>query len=154
MALNISAADFAGGSTLPSKYTCQGDSISPALAWTGEPGSTRSFALIVEDTDAPAGLFTHWLIFNIPAATHSLPEGASPQGSRPKGSTEGKNDAGTLGYSAPCPPPGKPHRYYFKLYALSDKLALSSGASRAEMDASLKGLILAEARTMGTYQRA
>ncbi len=153
MALVISAPAFAPGAALPSKFTCQGESISPALSWAGEPDATRSSTLIAEDPDAPAGLFTHWMIFNIPAATHALPEGASPRGNRPVGSAEGKNDAGTVGYSGPCPPAGKPHRYYFKLYALRDNLSLKSGASRVQVNAALKGLILAEAQVMGTYQR-
>jgi Raf kinase inhibitor-like YbhB/YbcL family protein len=152
MALEISSPSFAGAA-IPARFTCQGENISPALAWRGAPDTTRSYALILEDPDAPAGLFTHWIIFNMPASTVSLPEGVSPRGRRPAGSVEGKNDMGMAGYSGPCPPPGSTHRYYFKLYALSDVLPLKSGASRKDTLDALEGLIVDKAQVMGTFRR-
>ena len=151
MSLVISPVGFAGGGTIPAKYSCHGDNLSPALSWSGAPAATRSFALIMEDPDASAGTFTHWVIFNIPADVQSLPEGASPRGQPPAGSVEGKNDTGKVGYTGPCPPPGKPHRYFFKLYALNDVLSLKAGASRSQFLEGIKRLTVAEAQTMATY---
>ena len=153
MSLVILPAAFAEGGAIPVKYTCQGDNVSPGFSWDGAPAATRSFALIMEDPDASAGTFTHWTIFNIPANVKSLAEGASPRGQRPAGSVEGKNDAGAAGYTGPCPPPGKPHRYFFKLYALSDTLSLKAGAGRSQVLDGLKGITLSEAQVMATYQR-
>ena len=151
MALAISTAAFTPGGPIPVRFTCQGEDISPALAWSGAPERTGGFALIVEDPDA-GGIFCHWLLFNMPAGTTSLPENASPRG-LPSGAIEGVNDFGRPGYGGPCPPPGKPHRYYFRLYALNGLLGLKSGASRTQALAAMKGLVLAEAQVMGTYQR-
>ncbi len=152
MALTISAAAFNAGSPIPVRFTCQGEDISPALVWSGTPQGAKSLALILEDPDA-AGIFCHWLLFNMPPDATSLPEDASPRGRLPAGAIEGVNDFGRPGYGGPCPPPGRPHRYYFRLYALSDWLTLKSGAGRAQALAAMKGLVLAEAQVMGTYQR-
>ena len=154
MALTLASAAFVEGSRIPARFTCQGSDISPALSWSGAPRETHSLAVIVEDPDAPGGVFTHWLIFNLPASVASLPEGASPRGRRPAGSVEGRNDFGEVGYSGPCPPPGRTHRYYFKVYALSGVLELKSGAGRAQFLDAIKPVILAESQVMGTYQRA
>ena len=152
MSLVISPAGFGEGGAIPVKYTCHGGNVSPGLSWNGAPATTRSFVLIMEDPDASAGIFTHWAIFNIPAKVHSLAEGASPGGQRPAGSIEGKNDAGATGYIGPCPPPGRPHRYFFKLYALSDVLSLKTGASRGQILIGIKGITVAEAQVMATFQ--
>ena len=154
MVFALSANDIAAGAAIPPRFTCQGEDISPSLAWSGVPDQTKSFVLIVEDPDAPSGLFTHWVIFNIPPGLRSLREGASPHGQLPSGSSEGKNDMGKLGYSGPCPPSGKPHHYHFKLYALCDNLSLKSGANRAQVLAAIKGLTLGETELVAIYQRA
>ena len=150
MALILSSPAFTDGGNLPARYTCQGEDISPALAWKGAPGATRSFAVILEDPDAPGGLFSHWILFNLPGSSASVAEGASP----PAGAGEGKNDFGRAGYGGPCPPPGKAHHYVFRLYALSDRLTLKPGASRAQAESARKGLVLEEARLTALFQRS
>ena len=152
MALSISSPGFPNGARLPAKFTCQGEGVSPGLQWNGAPDRTASFVIFLEDPDAPAGVFTHWIIFNIPANTRSLPEAASPRGQRPPGSHEGKNSGGTAGYNAPCPPAGPAHRYYFRIFALSDMLNLKSNAGREQVLGDMKGLILEQSELMGTYQ--
>jgi hypothetical protein len=121
------------------------------MAWSGEPGATRSYALIMDDPDAPGGTWNHWLLWDIPAAAHALPERFSP-GSM---GHSGTNDFGKPGYGGPCPPRGDgPHRYYFKLYALDvEKLPIVAGAKRADLDRALKGHVLTEAHYMGKYER-
>ncbi len=151
MSFRLTTNVFTESASIPKKYTCEGEDISPALAWSGEPNATRSFALIMDDPDAPAGTWSHWLLWDIPAATHALEErlwtGSTGQ--------SGTNDFGKPGYGGPCPPRGDgPHRYYFKLYALDiDKLPLKPGAKRADLDRALKGHVLAQAQHMGQYER-
>jgi Raf kinase inhibitor-like YbhB/YbcL family protein len=115
------------------KFGCKGDNISPALSWSGAPAGTKSFVLTVFDPDAPTGSgFWHWVMFNIPAATTSLPQGAGAEGKQPQGATQIQNDYGTVGYGGPCPPPGKPHRYIFTIYSLkTDKLDLNGDVHAA-----------------------
>ncbi len=144
----ITSSAFTAGNAIPVKYSCQGDDISPPLAWTAPPSKTQSFALIFNDPDAPGGTWDHWLLFNLPAETRSLPEG----GALPAGTLTGKNSWGRLDYGGPCPPRGT-HRYFFKLYALDTELALSAGATKAELLAATDGYILAQTDLMGTFAR-
>ncbi len=151
MALKLIVGAFPDGGAIPKLHTCEGADLSPALEWTGAPAETQSFALIVDDPDAPVGTWNHWLLYDIAPTVHSLAQGFKP------GQTgiSGTNDFGKPGYGGPCPPKGHGvHRYYFKLYALNvPSLGLKGGAKRAELDRALKSRILAEAQYMGRYER-
>lgn len=151
MAFKLTVAGFREGETIPKQHTCEGKDVSPALAWQGAPAGTQSFALIMDDPDAPVGTWNHWLLWDIPASVNSLAEGYRP-GSL---GTDGTNDFGKTGYGGPCPPRGHgPHRYYFRLYALDvPQLKLAARAKRAELDKALRGHVLAEAVYMGRYER-
>ena len=153
MAFTISSPAFASGAEIPKANTCQGPDVSPLLTWIDHPPQTNSLALIVDDPDAPAGTWVHWVMWNIPAATHLLPENVPKSGQLNSGAIQGRNDFGKTGYNGPCPPPGKTHRYYFRLYALDVKLTLQPGATRQEVDAAMKGHIIGKAEHMGTYRR-
>jgi Raf kinase inhibitor-like YbhB/YbcL family protein len=148
MTLTLSSNAFAPGQSIPAKYACDGRDISPDLAWTDAPANTKSFALIVDDPDAPMGTWVHWVVFNIPAATMGLPESAGV--SLPAGALQGKNSSGNARYMGPCPPSGT-HRYFFKLYALDTTLTLSAGANKADLLKAMDGHILAQGELMGTY---
>jgi Raf kinase inhibitor-like YbhB/YbcL family protein len=153
MSLQLSSASFANGGNIPKKYTCDGPDLSPALAWSGAPSGTQSFALIADDPDAPVGTWVHWVVYNAPAAAHEFGEGLKKEEQLPDGTLQGRNDFRRIGYGGPCPPPGKPHRYYFKLYALDAKLKLKPGATKAELESAMKGHILGQAEWMGRYGR-
>lgn len=130
MTLSISSAAFKEGDRIPDKYTCDGQDVSPPLAWDGAPAGTVSLALILDDPDAPGGVFTHWLLFNIPASSRSLPEAVPAQATLPGGALQAKNDFGGAGYGGPCPPRGSKHRYQFNVYALDRTLDLKVTASK------------------------
>jgi hypothetical protein len=149
MAFTLQTKSFAAGGEIPRKYTCSGEDVSPELSWSEPPAGTQSLALIMDDPDAPVGTFTHWGAYDLPPQTRQLAEGATLPGE----ARQGRNDFGRTGYGGPCPPPGKPHRYYFKLYALDTKLNLKSGASKADLERAMKGHILAQAEIMGTFKR-
>ncbi len=149
--ISISAEAFRDGDTIPDEYTCEGDDVSPALSWKGIPAEAKSIALIMDDPDAPGRTFVHWVLFNMPANTQKLPKGLP--GSLGDGSLQGMTDFGRTGYGGPCPPPGKPHRYYFKIYALDTKLNLPAGASKKQVEDTMKGHILAKGELMGKYAR-
>ncbi len=151
--LAISSPAFAPGAVIPADYTCSGGDYSPALQWEHAPAGTRSFALIVDDPDAPAGIFTHWMIFNIPADQTSLAEKASPNGALPSGAIEGLNDFGRIGYGGPCPPPGRAHRYVFKLYALDAVLKAQTTITKAGLVQAMKGHILVETQMTAIFGR-
>ena len=151
MAFRLFSSAFPEGGLIPNLHTGEGADLSPTLEWSGEPAGTKSFALIVDDPDAPVETWNHWLLWDIPAAAHSLAQGVKPGQT---GQT-GTNDFGKLGYGGPYPPKGHgPHRYFFKLYALDvEKLPLRAGAKRAELDRALEGHALAQAQTLGRYER-
>jgi Raf kinase inhibitor-like YbhB/YbcL family protein len=151
MAFKLMVSAFAEGAMIPKLHTCEGADLSPSLEWSGEPPETRSFALLVDDPDAPVGTWNHWLLFDLPPSVRSLAQGYQPG----KLGQSGLNDFGRLGYGGPCPPTGHgPHRYFFRLYAVAaPSLGLAAGARRAEVDNALKGHILAEAQYMGRYER-
>ena len=152
MTLSLSSSAFAGGQSIPAKYSCIGRNISPDLAWANAPAGTKSFALIVDDPDAPMGTWVHWVVFNIPAATSNLPEAARAGAQLADGSLQGKNSSGKLGYDGPCPPSGT-HRYFFKLYALDTALDLASGSSKDQLLKAMQGHILAQGELMGTFSK-
>ncbi len=153
MSFALKTTAFANGGGIPKKHTCDGADISPALSWNDAPAGTRSFALIADDPDAPVGTWTHWIIWNIPAQTTALPEGVPKVEERGDGARQGRNDFKRIGYGGPCPPPGKPHRYFFKLYSLDAKLDVKAGASRSELERAMKGHVLSQTELMGTYGR-
>jgi len=152
MSFSLQSSSFTSGGTIPKKFACDSD-ISPALQWSEPPANTQSFALIADDPDAPAGTWTHWVVYDLPATLRQLPEGVPKRASLPQGGAQGINDFGKTGYGGPCPPPGKPHRYFFKLYALDARLNLKPGASKEQVENAMRGHILANAELMGTYQR-
>ena len=151
MAFKLVIGAFPEGAAIPKLHTCEGADVSPSLEWSGEPAETQSFALVVDDPDAPAGAWNHWLLWDIPASVHALPQGSKP-GTL---GVSGSNDFGKPGYGGPCPPRGHgAHRYFFRLYAVAaPSLGLRAGAKRAELDKALSGRILAEVRYMGRYER-
>ncbi len=151
MAMRLIVAAFPDGAAIPTLHTCEGADLSPAIEWSGGPAGTKSFALIVDDPDAPGGVWNHWLLFNIPAAVHAIAQGFKPS----QLGESGANDFGKPGYNGPCPPKGGgPHRYYFRLLALDlPKLDLKKGADRAALDRALNGHVLAKAEYMGRYER-
>ena len=153
MTLSISSPGFQEGERIPSKYTCQGQDISPQLDWGGVPKEAKSLALIMDDPDAPGGIFTHWVIFNIPPDSLKLPEAVSNEPQLPGSAQQGSNDGGGIGYYGPCPPPGRPHRYLFTIYTLDKELDLKAGASKGQLLKAMEGQILNQARLTGTYQR-
>jgi Raf kinase inhibitor-like YbhB/YbcL family protein len=153
MAFAISSSSFPTGDDIPKQYTCDGSDLSPELHWSSAPPGTMSFALIADDPDAPAGTWTHWVIFDLPASLTGLPEGVRKVEEVPGVGRQGRNDFRKLGYGGPCPPPGKAHRYFFRLSALDGFLSLKPGSSRQELEQAMRGHILATAELMGTYHR-
>lgn len=148
MSLQLTSDAFANGQSIPAKYSCVGKNISPALTWTEPPSGTASFALIVDDPDAPMGTWVHWVLYNIPAEARSLQEGFSAQDPV----SVGKNSSSHLSYDGPCPPNGT-HRYYFKLYALDSAFSLSPGATKDGLLQAMDGHILAQSELMGTFSK-
>lgn len=152
MSFTLTSPAFANGVAIPAEYTCRGRDLSPALAWSEPPAGTQSFALIMDDPDAPMGIWVHWVIFNIPASSRGLREGVPTDPQLGDGAVQGRTSAGSTGYHGPCPPSGT-HRYFFKLYALDTTLALSSKADKKDVLAAMEGHILASAELMGTFSR-
>lgn len=154
--LTLTSTAFSNGGSMPSRCTCEGPDTSPPLAWRGAPAGTRSFALVVDDPDAPdpaapKRVWLHWLLYNIPADVSELPEGASPR-ALPPGAREGVNDSGDVGWGGPCPPIGR-HRYFHRLHALDAMLPdLGDDADRKALERAMAGHVLATAELMGTYQ--
>jgi Raf kinase inhibitor-like YbhB/YbcL family protein len=153
MALVLKSTAFALGAVIPKKHSCEAADVSPALEWSGPPAHTASFALIMDDPDAPAGTWVHWVLWNLPASAHGLPEAVAKQDQLDDGTRHGRNSFRKIGYNGPCPPPGKPHRYFFRLYALDRKLDFAPGASSSDLQAAMKGNIIMQAEYMGTYGR-
>ena len=153
MSLELKSPDFTAGGTIPKHFTCESADVSPALKWNGPPARTQSFVLIADDPDAPVGTWVHWVIFNLPANLRALPQNCPKIEESPDGSRQGRNDFGKIGYGGPCPPPGKPHRYFFKLYALDTELNLMPGATKKAVEAAMQGHILAQAEYIGRFSR-
>ncbi len=150
--INVTSSVFDNNSTIPKKYSCDGDDVSPPLCWEGAPENTKSFVLICDDPDAPMGIWVHWVVFDISANKTSFPEDVDP---KTLGATEGQNSWGSkkYGYGGPCPPSGI-HRYYFKIFALDiEKLNLDKNATKQDVETAMKGHIVAQGELMGTYSR-
>lgn len=157
MPLTLTSTAFANGDPIPSKYTCEGENLSPPLRWEGVPEHTRSLVLIVDDPDAPDPkapkmTWIHWVLYNIPVDAMVLPEGVQSK-SLASGTEEGLNDWKRTGYGGPCPPIGR-HRYFHKLYALNTVLRGMDKPSKSQVEAAMTGHIIAEAELVGTYQKS
>jgi len=151
--LEIKSTAFQEGSEIPRQYTCEGRDVSPPLSWSRPPEGTRSQALIMDDPDAPMGVFTHWVLFNIPPGLTSLRENLPKAGSIPAVGMQGTNDFGRPGYGGPCPPGGRPHHYRFIIHALDATLSLAPGSSKEELVEAMAGHTLAMGHLVGTYER-
>ncbi len=144
---------FSNGEYIPQKFTCKGEDISPQLIWEDPPSQVKSFVIIVDDPDAPLGTWVHWVIYNIPAYIRSLPEGVAQIPKLENGAVQGKNDFNNYGYGGPCPPPGKPHRYFFKLYAIDTTLNLSPGATKDQVIEAMKNHVIEKTEFFGLFKR-
>ena len=144
--MKITSSAFQEGGNIPSKFTCDGGDTSPPLQIAEIPSGAKSLALVVDDPDAPSGLFTHWIVWNISPQTNAIVEGSTPKG------VQGTSDFGKSGYGGPCPPSGT-HRYYFKIFALDGELNLPPGTKRSQLDAAMKGHVVAQGELMGRYSR-
>ena len=153
LTLDLQSPAFSDGFPIPQDYTVDGRNFSPPLRWSDPPEGTKSFALVCGDPDAPRGTFTHWVLFNVPAEDREVPPNVAPTPDLTSGARQGTNDFGRIGYGGPAPPPGGPHRYFFKLYALDVKLGLPAGASRERLLEAMRGHQLAEGRLFGVYGR-
>jgi len=159
MNINVTSSAFEQGEWIPRKYTGEGEDVSPPLSWSGIPKEAQEIAVLCDDPDAPTPEpWVHWIIYGIPAGADGLPEGVpnEPHLDEPQGARQGKNSwtSGiTIGYRGPMPPPGAPHRYYFKMYALDTKLSLKSGADKQSLLQAIEGHVLATGELMGRYKR-
>jgi len=153
MTMTLTSSAFGEGGTIPKRYTGEGADISPPLAWKGVPEGTTAFVLICDDPDAPAGTWVHWVLYDIPAGVTSLEEGVARTDVVLDAARQGRTDFGNNCYGGPMPPPGKPHRYFFRLYAVDQPTGLPPGKGKAEVLAAIEGHVLAEDQLMGTYQR-
>ena len=153
MAFKLESASFANGKFIPIKYTGEGEDVSPPLKWSGVPEGIKSFALISDDPDAPMGTWVHWVLYDIPAETGSLSEGIKKDNVLDDASKQGRTSFMSVGYGGPYPPPGAPHRYFFKLYALDKKLNLPPGITKEVLLKAMEGHILAKAQLMGKFKR-
>ena len=155
-AISLSSSAFAAGRPIPQRHTADGEDVSPAVNWSGVPEGAKELALIVDDPDAPRkDPWVHWVIYKIPATAAGLGEAVPPTErlNAPPGAMQGRNTSGTIGYRGPSPPPGPPHRYRFKLYALSEVLDLEPGLDAAALEAAMAGRVLARGELVGTYGR-
>ena len=154
MSIQITSAAFADGQPIPAKYTCDGDDASPPLQWTNAPANTKSFALIADDPDAPMGTWVHWVAYDLSPIANALPEGVAKSQYIAGNAMQGLNDFHRLGYGGPCPPRGHGvHHYHFRLYALDTELDLAPRVTRRQLEAAMKGHVLAQTELVGTYQR-
>jgi Raf kinase inhibitor-like YbhB/YbcL family protein len=152
--MDLASTAFQEGTVIPRQCTGDGKDLSPPLQWSRVPASTKTFALIVDDPDAPRKEpWVHWVVFDVPASAHELGEGMPAAEDLPGGGKQGKNDFGNVGYGGPAPPPGKPHRYYFKIYALDTTLNLPGGATKHDVEQAMQGHIVAQGQLMGKYSR-
>jgi Raf kinase inhibitor-like YbhB/YbcL family protein len=149
--LQLTSGSFEADAAIPAKYTCDGEDVSPALLWNDPPPATKSFALVVDDPDAPNGTVVHWLIYDIPADSHGLQEGVPRDKKLRDGTLQGRNSHGKIGYSGPCPPHGSVHHYFFKLYALDEATNLKPKATKPELEQAMKAHILGKAQLIGRF---
>ena len=153
MPFRLSSSSFREGEHIPPQYTCEGVDLSPPLAWSNPPSGAKSFALIMDDPDAPRGTWVHWVLYNLPPTSRDLPEGLPRNPTLDPGGLQGVNDFGRIGYGGPCPPPGPSHRYLFKLYALDVTVPLPPRATKAQLERAMDGHLLAQTQLIGRSQR-
>lgn len=153
MSFNLESAAFKNGDNIPQKFTCEGADVSPHLKWGNPPAGTKSLTLIADDPDAPVGTWVHWVMYDMEPLVGELREGIAKSEELPGIGKQGINDFRKVGYGGPCPPPGKPHRYYFKLYALDTRLNLKTKATKRDVEQAMQGHILAQTELMGKYER-
>lgn len=153
MAFVVRSTALETGGPIAQMYTCDGRDVSPPLRWDNVPEGTQSFALVCDDPDAPMGTWVHWVIYGIPGSASQLPEAVPVRDRLSDGSMQGRNDFGKIGYGGPCPPRGKPHRYFFRLYALDDVLPLAPGLSKKALLKAIEGHVMAQAELYGVYGR-
>lgn len=151
--LELKSPNFQNGSSIPAQFTCDSGGVSPQLSWNAPPAGTKAFVLIVLDPDAPGGTFTHWLLYDLPARTRSLAEALPAQDQLGNGARQGRNDFGRIGYGGPCPPGHAQHHYLFTLFALDRRLNLATGATRSQVEAAMRGHVLALSELTGLYRR-
>ncbi len=152
MTIKLTSTAFDEGGMIPSQYTCDGQNVSPPLAWSDLPEGTKTLALICDDPDAPRGTWVHWVVYQIPASERGLPENLPARETLDGGARQGTNDFKKPGYGGPCPPSGT-HRYFFKLYALDASLDLASGATKDQLLKATEGHVLAHGQLIGRYAR-
>ena len=150
--MKLTSPAFSEGGSIPARYTCDGEDVSPPLEWDGAPAEAKGLALVCGDPDAPAGDWVHWTVYDLPPSRTGLPEGVPPRDEIEGGGRQGRNDFRKIGYGGPCPPGGT-HRYVFTLYALDRMLGLRGGATKAEVRAALRGHVVAEGKLTGKYSR-
>lgn len=158
MAFTLTSPAFPHGGTIPKPYTCDGGDVSPALRWTDPPSAVRSFALVVDDPDAPVGTWVHWILYDLAPGVREIPQGVEKKaetvlGGARQGMSWGVDRFTRVGYSGPCPPPGGPHRYFFRLYALDTVLRLRPRATKGDLLKAMSGHVLAQAELLGLYGR-
>lgn len=153
VALKLQSPAFAAGTTIPRAYTCADADKSPPLIWQDVPQSARTLALIVDDPDAPGGVWVHWVLYNLPARIERLDEGVEKTATLPNGASQGVNDFGKTGYNGPCPPPGRVHHYRFRFFALDSELSLRPGARATDLEAAAKDHTVATTELVGTFER-
>lgn len=159
MTLTVTSPAFKPNAYIPARYTCFGTGVSPELKWSGVPPGTQSLAVIMDDPDAPSGTWVHWVLFDIPPAAAGLREGVARKDVLPDGSRHGscwgvnEDDFSRVGYYGPCPPAGKPHRYFFKVYALDTALDLPAGSSKGAVLKAMQGHVLAQGELVGLFKR-
>ena len=151
--LELTSPAFAPGARIPPDFTCTGTNDSPPLSWGPAPGNTASLTMICEDPDCPTGMFIHWILYNIPPGTTGLPRGVPRKPVLPDGSAHGLNDFGRMEYGGPCPPPGKPHRYFFRISALDTFLHLRAPVTRKSIGAAMEGHVVGKGELVGLFSR-
>jgi Raf kinase inhibitor-like YbhB/YbcL family protein len=151
--MQLTSTAFQESQPIPERHTCDGENLSPPLKWSGVPLGARSLALVMDDPDAPVGTWVHWVLYDLSTSSTDLPEGLPKGQYVPGGAKQGLNDFKHLGYGGPCPPGGKAHRYFFKLYALDQILDLKPGATKKEVERAIENHTLAQGQLMGTYKR-
>lgn len=153
MSIKLTSPSFDHGDSIPVKYTCEGEDVSPPLVWSDVPDGTRSLALVCDDPDAPSGTWVHWVMYDIPPKFSELSEGVPTTEVTPRGAKQGMNDFKRLGYGGPCPPRGDAHRYFFRIYALDIAPGLPAGATRADLQRAIEGHVLEQGELVGLYER-
>ncbi len=153
MAFTLKSSAFSEGQRIPVPHTCMGADLSPPLSWSGAPAGTQEFALVCDDPDAPMRTWVHWVLYKIPGKRTDLPQGIFKGDTVKDIGMQGRSDFGSNGYGGPCPPPGKDHRYFFKLYALSKPLEAEPGMTKDQLLSAMKGRILGQAQLMGVFSR-